>query len=220
MAQRYKSVLLFGAPGVGKGTQGKLMGAMPGFHHLATGDIFRALDKTSPAGKKFLEYSSRGELVPDALTIKLWQADVAARVKSGRYRPAGQLLVLDGIPRSVAQAQAMDPYIEVLAIIHLVAPDMDEMVRRMKKRAAEENRHDDADESVIRNRFTVYDKETRPVLDHYDPKLIKSIDAIGSPPQVLERIRKALAPILKQHQGGRAELNRRGAETQRKKKKK
>lgn len=209
MAQRYKTMLLFGAPGVGKGTQGKLLGSMLGFHHLSTGDIFRSLDKNSPAGKKFLEYSSRGELVPDALTVELWQADVAARIKSGRYRPDEQLLVLDGIPRSVAQARAIDPHIQVLAIIHLVAPNMDEMVRRMKKRATEEGRHDDADETVIRNRFAVYEKETRPVLDHYDPKLIRTIDAMGTPQEVLERIRKALTPILQKHLGRGGEAARR-----------
>ena len=69
-SRRYKTVLLFGAPGAGKGTQGKILGKVPGFYHLACGDVFRSLDMGSELGSKFMEYSSRGELVPDALTIE------------------------------------------------------------------------------------------------------------------------------------------------------
>ncbi len=63
--RRYKTILLFGAPGAGKGTQGKILGKVPGFYHLACGDVFRSLDMGSDLGRSFMEYSSRGELVPD-----------------------------------------------------------------------------------------------------------------------------------------------------------
>src|ERR1700735_288156 len=70
---RYKSILLFGAPGSGKGTQGKIIGSIPGFYHSATGDIFRSLDLQSEMGRIFWEYAGRGQLVPDEVTIRLWQ---------------------------------------------------------------------------------------------------------------------------------------------------
>ena len=195
MSQPYRSILLFGPPGVGKGTQGELLGAVPGFRHLATGDMFRGLDKASELGKEFVSYSSRGELVPDELTIRLWQQHVAGLVDAGTYRPDRDILVLDGIPRSVAQAEALDDKIEVLAILHLVCPDIDEMVQRMKGRALKQGRQDDADESVIRRRFEVYEAETAPVLGHYDAKLVRDIDAVGKPARVLMDVLAAVAPL-------------------------
>ena len=71
--QKFKTILLFGTPGAGKGTQGKILGKVPGFFHLACGDVFRSLDMGSDLGKQFIAYSSRGELVPDELTIELWR---------------------------------------------------------------------------------------------------------------------------------------------------
>ena len=79
MHDRYQTVLLFGAPGAGKGTQGKILGLVPGFFHLACGDVFRSLDVNSELGKEFLEYSSRGELVPDSLTIEMWRQNAHAQ---------------------------------------------------------------------------------------------------------------------------------------------
>ncbi|MDY7107425.1 MAG: nucleoside monophosphate kinase, partial [Planctomycetota bacterium] len=99
MADPYKCVLLFGAPGTGKGTQGKMLGENDGFIHLATGDIFRSLDKESELGQKFLYYSSRGELVPDDLTIRLWQDHVRGLIDAGTYDPTRDILLLDGMPR-------------------------------------------------------------------------------------------------------------------------
>ncbi len=195
MSQPYRSILLFGPPGVGKGTQGELLGAVPGFCHLATGDMFRGLDKASELGKEFVSYSSRGELVPDELTVRLWQQHVAGLVEAGAYRPDRDILVLDGIPRSVTQAEALDDKIDVLAIIHLVCPDIDEMVQRMKGRALKQGRADDADESVIRRRFEVYEAETAPVLGHYDPKLVHDIDAVGKPSRVLSDLLSAVVPL-------------------------
>jgi adenylate kinase len=196
---RYNTVLLFGAPGVGKGTQGKLLGGIPGMRHLATGDIFRSIDRQSELGKKFVEYSSRGELVPDDLTIQVFQQYVSGLIQTGKYFPEHDLLILDGIPRSLGQAKALEPHINVLRIIHLTAPDVDDMVARMKLRARRENRLDDADETVIRRRFEVYDRETRPVLAHYDRKLVGDVKAIGTPAEVLLNVLKLLVPVYNQH---------------------
>ena len=74
---KYRTYLFFGAPGSGKGTQGKILGTIPRFFHFACGDVFRALDTRTPLGQAFLSYSSRGELVPDDITVQLWKARIA-----------------------------------------------------------------------------------------------------------------------------------------------
>jgi adenylate kinase len=199
VTQRYKTILLFGAPGVGKGTQGKILGHVPGFFHLACGDVFRAMDMTSNLGKKFLEHSSRGELVPDEVTIGMWKQNIHAQTVLSIYKPSQDLLVLDGIPRSLAQAKALDPYLEVLNVIHLVCRDVDAMVMRMRRRALKENRLDDADEKVIRRRFEVYERETAPVLGHYPKSVVHEVDAVGSPAVILQRILDIVAPIQDAH---------------------
>ena len=199
MPDRYKTILLFGAPGAGKGTQGKILGQVPGFFHLACGDVFRSLDITSDLGKDFLKYSSKGELVPDNLTIEMWSKNVHAQTILSLYKPSSDLLILDGIPRNLNQAVAMDAYLDVLLVIHLVCPDLDEMVIRMKRRALKENRLDDADESVIRHRFEVYDGETKPVLEHYDSGIIREVNALGSPAEVLQHVLEVLVPVQNEH---------------------
>ena len=199
MPDRYKTILLFGAPGAGKGTQGKILGQVPGFYHLACGDVFRSLDVTSDLGQDFLKYSSKGELVPDNLTIEMWRKNVHAQTVLSLYKPSSDLLILDGIPRNLNQAIAMDEHLDVLLVIHLVCKNLDEMVHRMKRRALKENRLDDADESVIRHRFEVYDKETKPVLDHYDSNIVREINALGSPAEVLQHVLEVLVPVQNEH---------------------
>lgn len=199
MPNRYKTILLFGAPGAGKGTQGKILGQIPGFFHLACGDVFRSLDTNSEIGKKFLEYSSRGELVPDELTIEMWRQNAHAQTVLSLYKPTVDLLILDGIPRNLQQAESMDQYLDVLLVIHLVCPDIDAMVMRMKRRALKENRLDDADEDVIRRRFEVYDQETQPVLSHYDSSMIQDINALGAPAEVLQHILEVVVPVQNEH---------------------
>lgn len=199
MADRYKTVLLFGAPGAGKGTQGKILGCIPGFHHLACGDVFRSLDTTSELGQEFLKYSSKGELVPDSLTVEMWRQNMHAQTVLSHFKPKSDLLVLDGIPRSLPQAEALREYIDVLRIIHLVCRDEVEMVERMKRRAIKENRLDDADENVIRNRFKVYEEETKPVLEYYPADIIREIDALGSPASVLQHVLEEVVPVQDEH---------------------
>ena len=195
MTGRLKTVLLFGAPGAGKGTQGSLIGNIPGYFHMSTGDMFRSLDKKSELGEIFFEYSSKGELVPDEVTLELWHTYVHAQAILGMYKPYSDLLILDGIPRTVAQTSLMEKYIDVLGVIHLSAANPDDMIARLHNRAIEQKRVDDAKEDVIRNRLTVYERETRPVLDYYDQSIVHEIDAIGSLGEVLSNILKIISPI-------------------------
>jgi len=195
----YPSILLIGPPGVGKGTQGKILGSIPGFFHLATGDMFRALDKESEIGLEFTRYSSQGLLVPDFLTVRLWNQHVEQLIAKELYNPKSDVLLLDGIPRSEPQAEMLAKHIDPFLIIHLVCEDIDEMVRRMQKRATVQGRPDDADEAVILKRFEVYREQTAPILVWYDKDIISNIDALGAQVEVLQRILNAVVPAVTNH---------------------
>ena len=192
---RYKTILLFGAPGSGKGTQGKIIGAIPGFFHSATGDIFRSLDLQSEMGRIFWEYSSRGDYVPDEFTIRLWKQYLQGTELINGFHPETQFLVADGIPRTVKQAELLEDTIDVVKVIYLVCADMKKMIERLRRRALRENRLDDADDKVIRHRLEVYERETKPVLEHYAGERIAKIDATMNQLQVLSEILKTLTPI-------------------------
>lgn len=197
--RRYKTILLFGAPGSGKGTQGKILGVVPGFYHLSCGEVFRTLNAKSELGRTFVEYSSRGELVPDDLTIKMWKENIHAQEVLSLYKPDDDLLILDGIPRNANQAKLMDEHIEVLKIIYLVCDNEKAMVDRLRRRALKENRADDAREEVIRRRWDVYKRETMPVLEHYPKKIINQVSAMGSPASVLQHILELVVPVQEGH---------------------
>lgn len=196
MPNLYPSILLFGPPGVGKGTQGHILGSIPGFFHLATGDMFRSLDKESEIGMEFARYSSKGLLVPDFLTVRLWRQHVEKLTSRELYNPQIDILLLDGIPRSVPQAEAMVEYIDPILVVHLVCNDLDEMVKRMQKRASEQGRPDDVDESIILKRFEVYREQTAPVLACYDEAIVADINAVGTQAEVLLRVIGAVVPAI------------------------
>ena len=185
---RYKTILLFGAPGAGKGTQGKILGTIPGFFHCACGDVFRNLRIDHPMGRLFIEYASKGQLVPDEPTINLWSKNIEAATMHGAFNPERDWLVLDGIPRNQHQVEMLRDTLDVRALFFLTCSDMDKMVERLQRRALRENRLDDANLEVIRQRLEVYDNESRCVIDCYDPKLVHKIDSTASPMQVLRKI--------------------------------
>ena len=185
---RYKTFLLFGAPGSGKGTQGSILGAVPGLVHVACGELFRDLRVGTPLGRVFLDYSSRGALVPDDFTVQLWHEHIEGLVLRGRFDPDSDILILDGIPRNVAQARLMDQYVDVRRVYYLDCEDKGKMFQRLKRRALHENRLDDASDAVIQNRLYVYEAETAPVLGHYPAELVRRIDTGRTPIEVLADI--------------------------------
>jgi len=184
----YRTYLLFGAPGSGKGTQGKALGTVPRFFHCACGDVFRSIDTRTKLGQAFIDYSGRGELVPDELSLELWKESILGAIEMHRFKPELDTLVLDGIPRNLKQAELMESRIEVLRVFHLSCPEHSTLVARLKKRALKDNRLDDANEAVICKRLETYEMETKPILTHYDPALIHTIDATQSPARVLWEI--------------------------------
>ena len=197
-----KTVLLCGAPGAGKGTQGKILGSIPGFFHLSCGDVFRTININSAIGQKICEYTSRGDLVPDDITVELWQENMNARTVLNDYKPNDDLLVLDGIPRNVEQAKLLTSHIEVLMLIHLVCADKEKMIERLRRRALKENRADDAREEVISHRWDIYEEETQPLLAFYPSDTIIEVDATQSPSEVLTAVLENVTPVQNAHFGG------------------
>ena len=184
----YRTYLLFGPPGSGKGTQGKILGSIPGFFHVACGEVFRALDLRSDIGKAFLEFSSKGQLVPDEVVLQLWRNHIQNMITLSRFKPDIDHLVLDGIPRNVDQAKILEGDLDVRQVFHLSCPDQNKLVERMKRRALKENRLDDANEEIIQKRLATYELETAPVLDYYGKSKLVSVDSTQYPYEVLRDI--------------------------------
>ena len=174
---KYKAILLFGAPGSGKGTQGKVLGQVPGYMHSSTGDMFRALDKNSEMGKLSASYASKGQLVPDEFTINLWKQHMAGLVAARKFDAENGVVIMDGVPRNVKQAELLKDTIDVVKIIYLETANLDKFVARLKARAIKEGRADDADDNVIRNRMSVYANETEPVLKVYPSGVVTRVEA-------------------------------------------
>jgi adenylate kinase len=177
---RYNTFILFGAPGSGKGTQGKTLGTIPRLYHCACGDVFRSIDTRTKVGKAFLEYSSKGQLVPDDITVELWRQAIDSAVEAHKFKPDIDTLVLDGIPRNLGQARIMDEMIDVKKVFHLACPDRETLFYRLKKRALKENR--------LQRRLDIYEKESRPVLSYYPQELVTVVDATQPPAKVLLEI--------------------------------
>lgn len=185
---KYNTYLIFGAPGSGKGTQGKTLGTLPRFYHCACGDVFRSIDTRTPIGQAFLEHSGKGKLVPDEITVQLWRQRIEEAVEIHSFKPELDHLVLDGIPRNVRQAELLQEFLDVRRVFHLSCVNRDKLIVRLKKRALKDNRLDDANEEVIHRRLDTYEQESKPLLDFYGQDLIEHIDATEPPVFVLNKI--------------------------------
>lgn len=185
---KYRTVLLFGCPGSGKGTMGQVLGSLLFHYHLSSGDIFRGMDPNSKLGAECRKYFERGLLVPDDLTVSVWKEHVEKLIAQGSFNPDTDTLILDGIPRTFAQAKRLADKIDVRAIFHLVAYNEHTMIQRLLKRGIKEGRADDASEEVIRKRMEVYKKETFETLKAYDDHYLFNINAEQPPASVLSDI--------------------------------
>lgn len=203
---RPTAVLLFGPPGVGKGTQGTLLGEIPGFRHVSTGDMFRSMEPASPLGRKIRSFTRVGKLVPDALTIQIFRAFVEDDINSERFAPHEEILILDGIPRNVEQVELVSADMDVAQVIHLVCEDEEKMIRRIRTRADKEHRADDAREEIVRHRFQVYEEQSAPVLKCYPSDIVVDIPADGTPAEVLYDLLGQLIPVQNAHLNNGQEL--------------
>ncbi|HET6750006.1 MAG TPA: adenylate kinase [Actinomycetes bacterium] len=185
-------LVLLGPPAAGKGTQARRMTDRFGGVHIDTGDILRAnAERGTELGRKARTFMERGDLVPDEVVIDM----VLERVGESDCALG---FVLDGFPRTVPQAEALDRRLGELdrpldATVGLEVEE-DELRRRLAERAREQDRPDDGDEQAIRQRLELFASETGPLLDYYRHQgLLVRVDAIGEVGDVTERIAEALA---------------------------
>jgi len=185
-------MVLMGPPGAGKGTQGKRLAAEFGGAHIATGDLFRAnAERRTKLGRVAQEYMERGDLVPDEIVIAM----VTERLSEP---DAAEDFVLDGFPRTVPQAEALDRRLAELGMPLQAALNFeitkDELLRRLAVRAKKEDRAEDEDDDAIQRRLESFVNDTRPVVDHYDRRgLLIHVDAMGPVDEVTKRILDDLA---------------------------
>jgi adenylate kinase len=179
-------IVLLGPPGAGKGTQAVRVACRFNAPHIATGDIFRAnVASGTGLGRAAQEYMDRGDLVPDEVVIAMVMERLAEDDCDGGF-------VLDGFPRTVNQAEALDRRLAGLgAPLHAVLcieAGEEELLRRLAGRAAAQHRADDA-EQTIRHRLEVFAIKTRPLIDYYRHRgLLVNVDAIGPIEVVTKRI--------------------------------
>ena len=192
----YNTILLFGPPGSGKGTWGKILGMIPGFYHFSTGDMFRMLDVDSDIGMKVAGIMRKGELVPDQTAFDLWQEHMKNAAIIGSFRPQKDILILDGFPRTPHQAEMLKAVACVKLILQLDCPDREILVMRLNRRALLEGRMDDANEEVIRRRFQVYEQQSASTLASFPRDLDEFIDVSASPVNILAALSQVLKKCL------------------------
>jgi adenylate kinase len=179
-------IVLLGPPGAGKGTQAAQVARRFRCANIATGDIFRAnVAEGSELGQAAQEYMDRGDLVPDDLVIAMVMERLAERDCQAGF-------VLDGFPRTVNQAEALDRRLvemgSPLQAVLCVQADENELLRRLAGRAAAQHRSDDA-EQTIRHRLEVFSIKTRPLIDYYrHRRLLTMVDGVGRVEEVTTRI--------------------------------
>lgn len=183
------NLIIFGPPGAGKGTQAEKMENHFEIPHLSTGNIFREnIKNETPLGKKVKSILDEGQLVPDETVVDL----VTDELQKDRYNDG---VILDGFPRTVPQAEALDAFFEkngnkIDAFLTLNVPEK-ELINRILSRG--EGRTDDTPEKV-KTRLDVYHKETSPVLNYYRNKgAVKEIDGVGSIEEIFSRIKNAVS---------------------------
>jgi len=186
------NLILFGPPGSGKGTQATKLVEKLGLTHISTGDLFRyELGNNTDLGKKAQAFMDKGELVPDSVTIAMLENKM-------NLTPNPKGYILDGFPRTIAQAEALDKIMSAreTKVTHLIALDVDdeEIVKRLLERGKTSKRADDANEEVIRKRIVEYNAKTSPVFNYYETQeKSQKVEGIGSIEQIFDRLVSALS---------------------------
>ena len=185
------NIVLFGKPGAGKGTQAEFLKEKYNLTHLSTGDIFRYNTKNDTnLGKLAKTFMDKGDLVPDEVTIKMLESEVDKNPQSAGF-------LFDGFPRTLAQAAALDAFLEsknqsITATVALEADD-NILVARLLERGKTSGRPDDQDEEKIRNRYDEYNQKTAPLMHYYVGQgKFHAVDGIGSVEEVTQRLSKVI----------------------------
>jgi adenylate kinase len=167
-----RGIILFGYPGSGKGTQGRILSVLPGFHHIAMGDILRAVTPGTPMYDRVQSYLRAGNLVPDELVMDLFAGYVDS------LKPAPEdFLIIDGLPRNAKQAELLKKTVNIIRIFKLSVYDENLVIDRMRKRARAQGRADDASDEVIQHRLQVYRAETESCIRVFPGTILTRIHA-------------------------------------------
>jgi adenylate kinase len=189
-----QAYIFIGPPACGKGTYGKALGMIPGFCHFSMGSAFRRMDsrvvKDADLLGRIQSFTSRGELVPDGIVMEVFARHLEKLEASGALAPQFDALILDGIPRTRGQAEALVKMIHVRRVFHFEC-DRDEIRRRVKSRAMAEGRADDTAE-VLERRLASYEREAPELLAFYTSEVMIDIDTTGRPARTLESLAKAI----------------------------
>ena len=167
-----RAILLFGYPGSGKGTQGKLLSVLPGFRHIAMGDILRGLTPAHPLFSQVQTYLKAGNLVPDELCMDLFNHHIQS-LKCDEE----DFLLVDGVPRNARQVELLNKLVRVIRIFKLSVYDENLVIDRMRKRALAQGRSDDASDETIQRRLSVYRMETESCIRTYPGTILTRIHA-------------------------------------------
>ncbi|MCY4561286.1 MAG: adenylate kinase [Flavobacteriaceae bacterium] len=182
-----KNFIFFGKPGAGKGTQSEIVKKRYGLIHLSTGDIFRKhISNDTPLGKSVKLYLNRGELVPDHITIAMLKEEFQSNENPNGY-------ILDGFPRTVLQAEALEEFFEDLELqldgVISIEVDRRALVERLLNRGKVSGRADDKDLDKINLRFQEYDQKTDPLIDFYKKRnIFYSINGLGTIEKISQRL--------------------------------
>ncbi|MBR1935546.1 MAG: adenylate kinase [Muribaculaceae bacterium] len=189
------NLVIFGAPGSGKGTQSERLISEYGLLHISTGDVLRDhIKRGTELGVTARQYIDKGQLVPDGLII-----DILAQVLDDNKERACEGVIFDGFPRTIPQAQALERLLgergtKVHAVVGLEV-DEQELIDRLVKRGKESGRSDD-NEATIRKRLEVYHNQTSPLREFYQERgLYKAIHGVGTIDDIFADIKRALAAI-------------------------
>jgi adenylate kinase len=176
-------LLFVGPPGAGKGTQAQAVAENLGIAHVSTGEMFRALDESTDLGRRVKEIMASGAYVPDSIVIEMLEGRISQDDAADGY-------ILDGFPRTLPQAEALDDFLgdEGLDAVVLFVVDTEEIVERMMSRG----RADDT-EAAIRTRLEVYREQTEPLIAKYDQRsIVKRVDGMGEIEEITSRVLEAL----------------------------
>ncbi|MEC8306620.1 MAG: nucleoside monophosphate kinase [Chlamydiota bacterium] len=197
MAIFYPSLLFVGPPGAGKGTQGKFLDRVTPHYHLSSGEVLRNIDPASAYGELIHSCTREGRLVPDEITLAIAREHITSLIDEGTYDPHRQLLILDGLPRNLRQAQEMDSFVDCKGIILFEIEGKDTLIDRLTIRADHEWRDDDRRE-VIDHRLKLYHEDTLPLVAHYSHTPLHRINASQPPYDVLKDLLLSLSPTLQE----------------------